>query len=471
MAKKKYYAVKKGKVNGIFQTWDECKSSVDGVSGAEYQAFFTIEEAEAYLNDIDISEKHIELAKDSNLVIAYVDGSYDDALKKYSFGCVIITPEGEIIEESGANDKPEALESRNVAGELQGVMFAIGWACERGINRILIRHDYEGISKWPTGEWKAKSYCAIKYLEYMDKYKDKIEISFEKIKAHSGDKYNDRADELAKAAIKNGNKPKTKLNSGDTHFTVSGIELEEIETIINIIKEDVEDITFKKSECNLSTSFVISKGSERVSIIHYNTKKTVVQGKALSLFNMFVSYITELLDIDEITPVLNEYYKKDIAKEDIDDQISEYLPNITSLHSDKFKAALYQAIYNLNLNGDMYDYTHLTHPALRALDGHLRYIISKHKINMKDNFDMFQSHKNSGYKLQVIYESNFGSKNKISYINRTYNFYKKYRDPLFHWDTPIKGSQDTTRIINSKEEANRIIKETLSLINEYYVVK
>ena len=39
MAPKKYYAVRKGKKTGIFQTWDECKLQVTGFSGAEYKRF------------------------------------------------------------------------------------------------------------------------------------------------------------------------------------------------------------------------------------------------------------------------------------------------------------------------------------------------------------------------------------------------------------------------------------------------
>lgn len=45
MAKKKVYAVKKGKIVGIFRNWDECRDSVNGYPGAEYKSFFTEEEA------------------------------------------------------------------------------------------------------------------------------------------------------------------------------------------------------------------------------------------------------------------------------------------------------------------------------------------------------------------------------------------------------------------------------------------
>ena len=49
MAAKKYYAVKKGKSTGIFQSWEECRASVEGYPGAVYKGFPGLEEAESYL--------------------------------------------------------------------------------------------------------------------------------------------------------------------------------------------------------------------------------------------------------------------------------------------------------------------------------------------------------------------------------------------------------------------------------------
>ena len=45
MAAGKYYAVKKGKTTGIYRTWEECRTSVEGVSGAVYKSFKTLSEA------------------------------------------------------------------------------------------------------------------------------------------------------------------------------------------------------------------------------------------------------------------------------------------------------------------------------------------------------------------------------------------------------------------------------------------
>lgn len=46
----KYYAVKKGKVPGIYLNWNDCKAMVDDI-GAVYKSFKTIEEAENLLTE------------------------------------------------------------------------------------------------------------------------------------------------------------------------------------------------------------------------------------------------------------------------------------------------------------------------------------------------------------------------------------------------------------------------------------
>ena len=51
MAKNKFYAVKAGKVPGIYETWDEAQAQVSGFSGAEHKSFKTREEALAYMGD------------------------------------------------------------------------------------------------------------------------------------------------------------------------------------------------------------------------------------------------------------------------------------------------------------------------------------------------------------------------------------------------------------------------------------
>lgn len=210
MAKVKYYAIRRGLKTGIVTSWEECKAATQGYSKAEYKSFGTYEEAEAYLKQgagggyqsTYSSNEEVKVAEGE--VIAYVDGSYDNTLKKYAFGCVIFTPKGDIIREAGNGDNPESLALRNVTGEMLGAMYVVKWAISNGYKSIEIRYDYAGIEKWVSGEWRAKTVLTKKYADTMNEWKKQINIKFCKVVAHSNDKYNDEADMLAKKALTEG---------------------------------------------------------------------------------------------------------------------------------------------------------------------------------------------------------------------------------------------------------------------------
>lgn len=210
MAKKKVYAVKKGKITGIFRTWAECSSAVKGYSGAQYKGFSTVDEAEQYLYGIkaNITEDRLEKEEDcqEGQAVAYVDGSFDDETGRYGFGCVILLPNGEIVRKSGSGNDHDAMSSRNVTGEILGAVCAVKWCASNGYKALKICYDYMGIEMWATGEWKAKKKLTMEYAGLMEGYGKKIDISFKKVVAHTGDKYNEEADMLAGAAVKAGSK-------------------------------------------------------------------------------------------------------------------------------------------------------------------------------------------------------------------------------------------------------------------------
>ena len=52
MAKKKYYAVAKGKTPGIYFSWADCKAQIDHFSGAVYKGFESLADAEKFINQM-----------------------------------------------------------------------------------------------------------------------------------------------------------------------------------------------------------------------------------------------------------------------------------------------------------------------------------------------------------------------------------------------------------------------------------
>lgn len=203
MAAKKIYAVKKGKITGVFDSWEQCKASVTGYPGAEYKGFATLTEAESYLGQ-GAEEMPLEDLPEAGCLLAYVDGSYEDSLKKYAFGCVFILADGRIFTQYGNGDNEQSLQHRNVTGEMLGAMYAVRFAMMNGFRKIELRYDYQGIEKWVTGEWHARTELTRKYMAAMREWSSDIEIKFTKVAAHTNVRYNELADQMAKTGLTEG---------------------------------------------------------------------------------------------------------------------------------------------------------------------------------------------------------------------------------------------------------------------------
>ena len=190
---KKYYAVKKGLTPGIYLTWEDCRKNITGFPGAEYKGFETAAEAAAFLEgSAPMTEP--------GAAMAYVDGSYNVVTKEYSCGVVLFHDEKTEYFSRKFSDPERAL-MRNVAGEIEGSMCAMSYCMEHGIGALTIYYDYAGIEKWCTGGWKANKEGTIAYRDFYEKASRQVQIRFVKVKGHSGDKYNDLADKLAKQAV------------------------------------------------------------------------------------------------------------------------------------------------------------------------------------------------------------------------------------------------------------------------------
>jgi ribonuclease HI len=124
----------------------------------------------------------------------YVDGSHINGATGYG---AVILKDGEVIEElSGAVTDSNLAETRQVAGELRAVEEALAWCERNGVKEVSIFYDYDGIEKWATGAWKTNQALTRDYARAVRS--SPIRISWRKVTSHTGDRWNDRADLLAK---------------------------------------------------------------------------------------------------------------------------------------------------------------------------------------------------------------------------------------------------------------------------------
>jgi ribonuclease HI len=188
MPKQKFYAIKSADGGQIVNSWEECEKLVHGVKGTKYKSFSTRTEAEAWIS----GEEAVEPAG----LRVYVDGSFMPGSDKAGWAFVVVEDGKEVATGSGYTAFPA--ESRNIDGECMASYQAMRWL-DLNDKYATICHDYEGIARWARGEWKAKSHIAQQYVSAVKPFL--FRVKFEKVAAHTGVKWNERVDALAKAAI------------------------------------------------------------------------------------------------------------------------------------------------------------------------------------------------------------------------------------------------------------------------------
>lgn len=133
-------------------------------------------------------------------ITAYVDGSYDREYQCWGYGIVLLPKEDREAHYELTGNGTKFKQHWQIAGELYGAAIATNWCIRNGYKHLNLYYDYEGVEKWATCKWKLRKPLAIQYSMIMRDYMTMIDITFHKVKAHTGDRFNEMADRLAKSA-------------------------------------------------------------------------------------------------------------------------------------------------------------------------------------------------------------------------------------------------------------------------------
>ena len=241
-----YYAVQKGRHPGVYENWSDCQREVTGAAGAVFKKFKTRAEAEAFVkadgydlelpfdepvasgissaggakasvtkrtavapkgplfhsvSDVTREDVLQELSEVETEALAYVDGSFNLSTGVYGYGGVLLCRDGSIRPLQGHGRNETLRTMRNVAGEIHGSMAAIQAAADAGIASITIFYDYMGIEMWANGQWKTNKEGTRAYKSFINQIRPRIAIRFQKVAAHTGVRFNELVDQLAKASV------------------------------------------------------------------------------------------------------------------------------------------------------------------------------------------------------------------------------------------------------------------------------
>ena len=237
--KKKWYAVflpSKQFVYGFLLTsWGECESLVKGRSQVRFKKFSEEQNAKDYLKD-HFSKQNLKSGSDENLsdeikpwskylvnlenlkssqtatksnkniLEIYVDGSHlDDHPGFCGWGFAVIQNDKLKAEDYGVTQ--EDSQSRNIVGEAHAALNGMKWfyqykkqnASEKNLKGCIF-YDYAGIAKWAKDEWKTKQSISVWYQYEVKKIIDDS-LSFKKVQAHSGNKWNEYVDKKTRSFL------------------------------------------------------------------------------------------------------------------------------------------------------------------------------------------------------------------------------------------------------------------------------
>ncbi|MCD8201990.1 MAG: ribonuclease H family protein [Clostridia bacterium] len=292
--KPKFYAVKDDAGGTIYLTWDECEAAVKG-KNIKYKSFPTREQAQAYLEDVDyIYEKDIKPLLEMGWAVAYTDGSYDGEARVYGYGvCIFTKDEPKPVELSGIGQKEEYLSSRNIAGEIQGVINALRWAENHGYKKILIYHDYEGVGKWAEGVWHAKEKLGMGYIDFIKAEREKLDIRFVWVKGHDANTYNEKVDKLARAAIAKHNR-QTGFDDSDI-VRIQGAKDEDVVAALALLIKDYPTIKYDVEGEKGQEHYSVTFGENTLSVTLDAIGITIDGDKEELLHMLFVSYVNQAL--------------------------------------------------------------------------------------------------------------------------------------------------------------------------------
>lgn len=201
---------------------------------------------------------------------------------------------------------------------------------------------------------------------------------------------------------------------------------------------------------------------DNISIIKYNNNTLHIQGRPSLLFTQLIEPLSLIYPKNEFIVNLCGYFHTDINQAEVESEYLRLNPNANKLVNDHLQGLIQTSIAISKVHiGGLSDYSYMTFPILKALEGLIKSILSDYGIIVStEGFNCFDKNLTTG-----AYSLNQDTKNRINnskvenIISTLYNYFNKTRHRIFHYDTLLPQTI-------SHEKALDIINSTIEIIED-----
>lgn len=205
-----------------------------------------------------------------------------------------------------------------------------------------------------------------------------------------------------------------------------------------------------------------SKIGDNLTINIYQNGTLTLQGKPAYLYGEAISFLSYCSDVsvDDIIDSVNIFYDVDIKTDEVKNDMEMLMPSAYGNIDEMIIKLLSPSISLRKINIDLEDYSCYTFPALRALEGYLKYLFGLKGIIVGNTFGSVFN----GDVLTSPIALQIGDTTYQGELEKIYGYFKKKRHVIFHAETQLSG----TKLIENKHEADEIINTVIHLIESSY---
>lgn len=207
---------------------------------------------------------------------------------------------------------------------------------------------------------------------------------------------------------------------------------------------------------------VLASGLDEVFIHRFTTGRFLMQGRPYNAYGKVVDCLSYVSDEKKelIAAQLETIDVKNISSEGLLAELEQRMPAACNFLNDTVKCIFAPALALTKLSIDLPDYSALTYPALRGLEGSIKEIFLQNRV-VVDRKKGIGEHFNAKGLLRLG-SSSAMTQPTVGALESFYDIYNKHRNSLFHTDQ----NTITSRIIETKAEAIGIVDDVFYAVEK-----